>query len=509
MSKRRFDKRPVGTLGASKSLGPIAIEWVPLESLRPAARNARTHSNKQIRQIATSIQHFGFNSPLIVDNQDRIVAGHARKDAAVLNGMREVPIIRVSHLSEAQIRSYMLADNKLAENAGWDRELLEIELRELQVLLPEINLDLGITGFEPAEVDSVLANSDSDRPDPADDIPPIDKSNAIARPGDLFVLGRHRLLVGDARLPESYVTLMGKDVAVMAILDPPYNVRISRNVSGRGRIKHGEFVCASGEMSKEQFIEFLKQNLLHCAAYSIDGAIHYIFIDWRHTGELLAAGEAVYSELKNLCVWVKNIPAQGTFYRSQHELVFVFKHGTAPHMNNFALGQYGRTRSNVWPYAGVNGFRAGRLDELTMHPTVKPVALVADAMRDCSKRGDIVLDVFAGSGTTIIAAELTGRRAFCMEIDPFYADVCVRRWQAHTKRDAILDATRQIHDELVILRTQAGGPTGSSTPDRAHLKSAGQPENPPPDKPKRASQPVRRQRQPNRARLRGKTSLTP
>jgi DNA modification methylase len=205
-------------------------------------------------------------------------------------------------------------------------------------------------------------------------------------------------------------------------------------------------------MSAAEYTDFLKQTLFLCSAHSIDGSIHFVFMDWRHVGELTAAGKAAYDELKNICVWTKTTPGQGTFYRSQHELVFVFKHGQAPHLNNFELGQHGRTRSNVWHYPGVNTFRAGRMDELRMHPTVKPVALVADAMRDCSRRGDIVLDVFAGSGTTIMAADKIGRRAFCMEIDPTYVDVAIERWQRFTKRDAVLEATGETFDDLTTRR---------------------------------------------------------
>ena len=253
---------------------------------------------------------------------------------------------------------------------------------------------------------------------------------------------------------------MRGEQARMAVLDVPYNVRIAGHVGGRGRIKHREFICASGEMSPEAFTAFLVESLGLCASSSVDGAIHFVFMDWRHMEELLAAGRAVYTELKNLCVWSKSNAGQGSFYRSQHELVFVFKHGTAPHVNTFELGQYGRTRTNVWHYAGVNSFRAGRLDELKLHPTVKPVALLVDALRDCSRRGDVVLDAFAGSGTTIVAAEQIGRRAYCLELDPAYADVSIRRWQTITKRDAILEATGQTFEELSALRSNSVAQTG-------------------------------------------------
>jgi DNA modification methylase len=274
----------------------------------------------------------------------------------------------------------------------------------------------------------------------------------VSHHGDLFVLGGHRLLVGDARETESFACLMQDETAAMGFHDPPYNVKVAGHVGGRGRTKHREFACASGEMTSNQFIEFLERPLSLTAQYSVDGAIHYVCMDWRHTGELFTAGAVAYTELKNICVWVKNNVGQGSFYRSAHEFVFDFKHGTAPHLNTFELGQHGRMRSNVWHYAGVNSFRAGRMDDLKAHPTVKPLALVVDAMRDCSRRGDIVLDAFAGSGTTIMAGEQIGRRAFCMEIDPIYADVCISRWQAYTKRDAVLASTGETFDQLASRR---------------------------------------------------------
>ena len=336
--------------------------------------------------------------------------------------------------------------------AGWDRELLRVELSELEILLPHINLDLNITGFEPQEIDALFVDLDSPGSNPADDIPDV-KLMPVARPGDIFNLGPHRISVADARERTSYTKLMRAERAIMTFADPPYNVKITGHVGGRGRIKHREFMCASGELNDAEFTGFLRQSLALCTEFSVDGAIHFICMDWRHAGDLLAAAREVYTEQKNLCVWNKSNAGQGSFYRSQHELVFVFKHGTAPHLNTFELGQNGRMRSNVWSYAGVNSFRAGRLDELKMHPTVKPVALVADAMRDCSRRGDIVLDPFAGAGTTIVAAQQTGRRAFCIEIDPRYVDVSIRRWQAYARQDATLESTNETFDELTVSRS--------------------------------------------------------
>jgi DNA modification methylase len=427
------------------------IEVLPIRRLRLNPRNARTHSEKQIRQIAESMKRFRMINPIIADQSGTIIAGHARYQAAKLLGIATVPVIRVSHLSKAELRLYMLADNRLAESAGWDRSILAVEFEELQIALPELEIDLGITGFEPQEIDSILADHGGLQARAEDDLPPLDEK-AVSRLGDLFSLGKHRLLVGDARDQQAYTRLMGREHATMAFLDPPYNVKVTGHVGGRGRIRHREFAVASGEMTSPQFTEFLRHTLGACAGHLTDGAIAYVCMDWRHAGELLEAGRAIFGDPKNVCVWVKTTPGQGSFYRSQHELVFVYKNGRGPHINTFELGQHGRTRSNVWGYPGANTFRAGRLDDLKMHPTVKPVALIKDVMLDCSKRGSIVLDVFAGSGTTLAAAEMIGRRAYCMEIDPIYADTAIRRWQRLTGRDAVLEGTNQTFNQLAESR---------------------------------------------------------
>ncbi len=424
------NKRKVKLNGKAEPKLPWPIEMLPPGSLRPALRNARTHSKKQVRQIAESMMRFGVTNPLIADDHGRIVAGHARAEAAKFLGLKQIPVIPLSHLNETEIRAYMLADNKLAEKAGWSREMLAVELEELQIALPEVGLDVGITGFEPGDIDSIMLDFGEDRANPTDQIPDLEDEAVIARQGDLFILGRHRLLVGDARDAHAYAQLMQAETAAMAFLDPPYNVKIDGHVGGRGRIKHREFACASGEMTSDQFVQFLKDTLGPCARHTVDG----------------------YDELKNVCVWAKTTPGQGSLYRSQHELVFVYKRGSAPHLNTFELGQHGRSRSNVWTYAGGNTFRAGRMDELKMHPTVKPVALIADTMRDCSRRGSIILDAFAGSGSSIMAAEQIGRRAFCIEIDPRYVDVAIRRWQRFTGRDATLESTGQTFEDLLTGR---------------------------------------------------------
>ena len=427
------------------------VETALLSSLRRSTRNARTHSKKQILQIADSIRTFGWTQPILADDNGNVIAGHGRMAAALELKLKAVPVIYCTGLTESQKRALALADNKIATNAGWDRTLLAIELGELTALLTELNLDLHITGFEPAEIDSLLSDQVDSEMEPDDIIPAIE-TTAVSRPGDLWTLSKHRLLCGDSREPDHIKKLMGNAHAAMVFADPPYNVRVN-SVQGRGKIKHREFAAASGEMSRAQFTEFLTQWMLLAARYTGDGAIVFCCMDWKHLGECLAAGEQAFTALKNIIAWVKSNAGQGSFYRSQHELILVFKNGDAPHQNNIELGKYGRSRSNVWQYAGVNSFRKDRLAELTVHPTVKPVALVADAMRDCSRRGDIVLDPFMGSGTTILAAEKVGRRAYGIEIDPLYVDVAIRRWQEFTGRDAILEATGQTFDEVAAERS--------------------------------------------------------
>ena len=414
----------------------LEVEYREIASLKPCARNARTHSKKQIRQIAESIKEFGFTTPVLIDADGEIIAGHGRVKAAALLGYEKVPTILLDHMTEAQRRAYVIADNKLAENAGWDEELLAVELQYLSAL--DIDFDVTITGFEVAEVDFLIESLEATDDDPEADALPEEPPGAkpVSQVGDLWVLGRHRLLCGDATDPASFECLMAGKKAQMVFVDPPYNVAIDGHVCGSGAVKHDEFVMASGEMSEAEFTAFLQTSLSPLADHSLDGSIHFICMDWRHVYELMTAGRAAYSELKNLCVWNKDNGGMGSFYRSKHELVFVFKKGTGPHINNFGLGEHGRYRTNVWDYAGVNSMRAGRMEELRMHPTVKPVAMVADAIKDCSKRGGIVLDSFAGSGTTVIAAEKTGRIGRAIELDPKYADTAVRRWQAYTGLEA-------------------------------------------------------------------------
>ena len=405
----------------------LKITEKSIAALRPHPNNARRHSKKQIKQIAASIERFGWANPVLIDTQDRIIAGHGRVAAAKQLGLTSVPTIRLEKLSEAEVRAYIIADNRLAELAEWDDEVLAIELQSLV----ELDFDVEVTGFDTAEIDlRIDALGAPGAADDGDEIPELDAfAPPVTWPGDMWLIGPHRLLCGDATMRGCYERLMGGDRAQMVFSDPPFNVPVDGHVSGLGKVRHREFAMASGEMSEGEFTTFLETVLGHMAESSVDGAIHYLCMDWKHAFELLTAARAVYSEYKNLCVWTKSNAGMGSLYRSQHELVFVFKNGTAPHVNNVELGRHGRYRTNVWPYAGMNAFGAGRADALASHPTVKPVAMVADAIRDCSRRGDVVLDAFAGSGTTLIAAERAGRRGYAMEIDPRYVDVALTRFR--------------------------------------------------------------------------------
>ncbi|MFC4291432.1 site-specific DNA-methyltransferase [Sphingorhabdus arenilitoris] len=412
------------------------LSYQPTNDLKPLARNARTHSRKQIQQIADSINRFGFNNPVLVDDGNQIVAGHGRVAAAKLLGMAEVPVVALSGMSAAERKAYALADNKLALNAGWDVDLLALELQELI----DLDFEVELTGFSLAEIDFTLeaANDGAQlaASDEADTVPPRNDT-PVTKAGDIWQLGKHLLLCGDARSDADYCKLMAGLQAAMIFTDPPYNVPIDGHVSGLGNVKHREFAMAAGEMSVAQFTDFLSSTLTAMSKQCRSGTIIYVCMDWRHMRELLDAGEAANLELKNLCVWNKTNGGMGAFYRSKHELVFVFKHGDAPHVNSFGLGETGRYRTNVWDYAGISSISATRKEELEMHPTVKPVAMIADAIKDCSRRGEIILDPFGGSGSTLIAAQQAGRIARLIELDPLYCDTIVRRFEAYTGQQAV------------------------------------------------------------------------
>ena len=418
----------------------LAIEYKPPHELKPDPQNPRVHSEKQIEQIARSIEVFGFNVPALINATGRIIAGHGRAEAAKRLGLSSIPVIRLEHLTPAQVIAFSIADNKLTTNSAWDERLLAEQLKYLSEA--ELDFSIETIGFETAEIDLVIEGlgvANHGQADPADELPDSSSDVPVSREGDLWTLSRHRILCADALKDQNFSILMDHQKAAVVFTDPPYNVKIHGHVSGLGKIKHREFAMGCGEMSEAQFTNFLTRACALQAENSVNGSLHYICMDWRHLGELLSAGKAVYQEYKALCVWNKMTGGMGSLYRSQHELILVFKNGTGPHRNNIELGRFGRNRTNVWDYPGQNSFaratQEGNL--LEMHPTAKPVALIADALMDSTARGDIVLDAFLGSGTTLIAAERTARVCYGMEIDPLYVDLIIRRWQAFTGLSAM------------------------------------------------------------------------
>jgi len=424
-----------------------------IDELQPSPDNPRLHSDEQIERLARSIERLGWTSPVIIDENGTILAGHARVEAARRRGWKTVPTLCLRGLSECEKRAIVIADNRLPEKATWDFDLLKKHF----VALIDADFDVELTGFSTGEVDLRIDGQPAgDGHDLADAFEEPDADvRPTSRPGDLWHLGQHALLCGDARDPAAYRRLMGATGALMVFCDPPYGVRIHGHAMGRGRIKHPEFIMASGEMSEAEYVRFLTDVIAQLVAFTTDGSIHFIFIDWRHIFALLSAARGLYAEFKNLIVWNKDNAGQGAFYRSKHELIGVFKNGTGRHVNNFGLGATGRCRNNVWDFPSVNSLHPARRGDLELHPTVKPVALVADAIRDCSKRNSLILDPFVGSGTTILAAERTGRIARAMELDPRYVDVAVRRWETLTGNHARLADTGQTFAESADARHPA------------------------------------------------------
>jgi DNA modification methylase len=403
----------------------LAVTYRAINDLLPDPRNARTHPKRQIDQIKASIKEFGFTNPILADPDGHLIAGHGRLLAARAMGLTEVPTIILSGLSETQKRALRIADNKIALNAGWDVEILQLELSELASL--EVDIDATLTGFSTGEIDVILAAAD----DPDDEVTPPLPTTPRTKPGDIWILGDHRVGCGDGRDAGFLQRVIGDGArADTAFLDPPYNVRIGGHAVAAG--SHREFAMASGEMKEAEFRSFLADTLGAAARLSRDGAVHFVCMDWRHMDSVSAVGSTVYGELLNLCIWNKSNAGMGSLYRSKHELIFVYRVGTASHLNMVELGRHGRNRTNVWDYASVNSMRGSRREDLALHPTVKPTGLVADAIQDVTRHGDLVLDLFLGSGTTLIAAERTGRRFRGLDIDPAYVDVAIERWSART-----------------------------------------------------------------------------
>jgi DNA modification methylase len=434
----------------------IQIEYRAVEELLLDARNPRQHPQRQVNQLADSIREFGFVMPVVVDGDGHVVIGHGRVLAAKKLRMLRIPIVQIRHLSAAQLKALRLADNRLAQHSHWDERLLGESFLELKEL--EIDFDLSITGFALPEIDLCLQTlHESERIAPDDEQLNSTTGVAVCSVGDLWQLGEHRIHCGDATCEAAFDLLMKEERASVVFVDPPYNVPVEGHVSGKGKVQHREFAQGVGELTRDEFITFLTMTCGLLAKHSRDGAIHFVCIDWRHADELLAAGRDVYTELKNIAVWVKSNAGMGSLYRSQHELVFVFKSGKGRHINNIELGKHGRNRSNIWNYdsASVQARKGNNL--LALHPTAKPIQLVVDALLDCSHRGDIVLDSFLGSGTTLLSAERAGRICRGIELDPLYIDTAIRRWQNLTGHDAVRSSDGKLFRELEGEKEQASG----------------------------------------------------
>ena len=427
---RNMDQNAVG----ASPVRQLTVDYRPVGSLQPDPRNARTHPKRQLDQLRASILQFGFTNPILVDEAGVLIAGHGRLRAAKDIGLPTVPVIELVGLNEAEKKALRLADNKIALNAGWDLEILKLELADIASL--DIDFDLSLTGFASGEIDVVLKAAN----DPDDEVIPAVPVTPRTKPGDIWVLGDHRIGCGDARDVAFLKRLVGEGALIdAAFLDPPYNVKINGHANAKGR--HREFAMASGEMSDDQFRTFLTETLGAAAKVSRNGAVHFVCMDWRHMDDVLSVAHPIYDDLLNICVWNKSNAGMGSLYRSKHEMVFVYRVGEGPHVNMVELGKHGRNRTNVWDYPSVNSMAGSRREDLALHPTVKPVAMVADAYQDVTKRGDLVFDMFLGSGTSLIAAERVGRRFRGCDIDPAYVDVAVERWCQLTGRTPNLDRT--------------------------------------------------------------------
>lgn len=433
----------------------LTVVYTPLDTLTEYPNNPRQHDTKQLIKIQNSIEKFGFINPILVDEHNEIIAGHARLAAARLAHLPQVPVIRLEHLSTAQKKAYRIADNKLAELGTWSIENLQLEFQELEKL--DLDFSLGITGFDMGDIDLILEGKETKADPKANNIPFIPDNEVVTREGDIWILGEHRIICGNSLQKETLSQLMEDKKADMVFTDPPYNVKINGHVCGAGNVQHKEFKFASGEMTVEEFTQFLKTSFELLCMFSKDGSLHYICMDWRHIKEIMTAAE-VYDQFKNLCVWRKDNAGMGSFYRSQHELIFMFKHGKEPHINNVELGIHGRYRTNVWNYAGVNTPSAENAEKRAMHPTVKPVELIKDAILDASNRGGVVLDTFLGSGSTLIAAEKAGRICYGVELEPKYVDTAIRRYESlGEKYIAIHAASGKTYQELLSAKRTEGG----------------------------------------------------
>ncbi len=425
----------------------LYIETISIENLNRYSNHTRIHSKEKIAKLAKLISKYGFIIPILIDSEKKeIITGHARIQAAQELNLQNVPAIMISHLTKAQIKAFRIADNKITEGSEWDVNALRLEFLELQ----DLNFDLSLTAFELPEIDLIVLDDDN-ADDDCDEIPEV-TDNPIVKPGDMFQLGNHRIACIDCRNEDDVLNLTQGEEIDLVITDPPYNVKINGHVLTHTK-SHSEFAMASGEMSKAEFTEFLTSVFKVFANIGKPGSLHYHFIDHKHIEEMLEAGSSAYDDRLNICVWNKTNAGMGSFYRSQHEFCCLFKKGQTSHTNNVQLGKFGRNRTNVWTYPGMNTFSENRDELLSSHPTVKNMQMIADMILDASNTGEIVFDGFLGSGTTLIAAEKTGRIFMGTEIEPKYIETTIARFQAMSDKPVIHLATGLTFEELKQQRT--------------------------------------------------------
>ena len=432
-------------------LPKLVVSYVPIDQIQPAARRVRKQDATQTARVLSSINKFGICAPILVDEARRIVHGHVVYEAACAAGLQQAPVLVISHLTPSELRLLSIALNRLAETGRWDEGALRLEMEELL----DLGEDVIITGFEPEEIDALLLDDEAEAEEELGEECAL-QSVAVSRPGDFWLLGRHRLLQGDARDPENYARLVAPgELARVVLTDMPYNVPNQGHVTSQAH--HREFAMAAGEMSREEFAAFCREWMTASVEHVLDGGLLATFIDWRSIELVLTCGRELDLDLLNIVVWAKSNGGQGGFWRSQHELLPVFKKGAAAHVNNVELGRFGRWRSNLWTYAGASTLGSDAREGLAVHPTVKPRALLEDALLDVSHRDEIVLEPFAGSGSTLIAAESVGRVCRAIEIDGLYCDVVIRRWQMMTGEEAMLAETGETFTEIDRRRASEGG----------------------------------------------------
>ena len=413
-------------------------------SLKAAEHNVRVIDAGHVREVANAINALGFSVPVLIDADGIIIDGVVRAEAAKLLNLPLIPCVVAGHLDQRERDLLRIASNRLGEKGTW-------ALDELQIVFEQLVLDeapIEVSGFDLVEIDGILSEAEPAAAEEGPLVPDLTHA-AIARHGDIFLLGPHRVICGDALDAKSLYRLMAGSDVKMVLTDEPYNVQVAGNVT---RGDHREFAMASGEMSDEQFLAFNECWIRNVLGYLVEGGVLATFIDWRGLATVTNAARGLGLSQINLVVWGKTNAAMGSLYRSQHELLPIFKKGISRNTNNVKLGKTGRSRSNLWTYAGASSMGSDARRGLEHHPTVKPVAMLSDAMLDMSDRGDVVLDPFLGSGSTLIAAEKTGRVCRGIELDPLYVDLIVRRYQEVTGMPAVLEETRESFADLTTRR---------------------------------------------------------